>query len=198
MANYEIVLEVNGRPVKTLADILPERGPMKMLVIAKTPAPISVAAGHYFQGIQGRAFWNRLREYQILGHSANHHEDEMLLGHGYGITDIVKAPRGYGNEPSDTEYRAGSDRILSLVRTLRPEVLMFVYKRVLDRLLAIAFDYDRKAQYGFNPSLDALFGSRVFVFPMPGTPCTRAQAHAAMEDLAYALRLAGNSTTRAS
>jgi len=159
-----------------------------MLIIAKTPAHASVEAGHYFQGRQGRMFWNRLREFDVLAVPPATHEDDVLLAHGYGLTDIVKAPRDYGNEPSDDEYRAGLDRILALISQLEPRVLMFVYKRVLDQILRLSFSRRQKSSYGFNPDLDELFGSRVFAFPMPGTPCTSAQAIIAMNELADALR----------
>src|SRR5207302_1843191 len=131
--------KVNGKQVVTLADILPNDGSLRMLVVAKTPAPKSVEAGHYFQGKQGQMFWNRLREYGLLRSSPGRFEDEMLLDHGFGLTDIVKVPRSYGNEPSDEEYRLGVSRILALIERLSPTVLMFVYKRVLDQILEIQF-----------------------------------------------------------
>ena len=61
---------------------------------------------------------------------------------------------------------------------------MFVYKRVLDQFLRLSFDRREKSTYGFNPELDDTFGARVFVFPMPGTPCTSSQASLAMSGLA--------------
>jgi G:T/U-mismatch repair DNA glycosylase len=158
------------RDVVTLADILPAAGPMKMLMVAKTPAWVSVDVGHYFQGRQGRMFWNRLTEYGLLDVPSGTFEDEALLGHSYGVTDIVKVPRNYGNEPSDDEYREGLQRILELVAQLEPQVLLFVYKRVLDQILRLSFGQREKARYGFNDDLNERFDSRVFVFPMPGTP----------------------------
>ena len=43
-------------------------------------------------------------------------EDENLLNQKCGITDIVKIPREYGNEPSEEEYKSGLDRILQLIK----------------------------------------------------------------------------------
>lgn len=186
--NFQITLLINGQSVQTLADILPPAGPLKMLIIAKTPAPVSVAAGHYFQGRQGQLFWNRLKAYGLLSVPDGQQPDEVLLAHGYGLTDIAKAPREFGVEPSAAEYRAGLDRILGLVATLRPRVTLFVYKGVLDNILKLAFDIRRKAEYGFNPDLEPRFQCGVFVFPMPGTPCTTEQAQAAMLALQARLR----------
>ena len=41
--------------------------------------------------------------------------------------------------------------------------------------------------YGFNPSLDTEFGARVFVFPLPGTPCNTTTADSVMRELALVL-----------
>jgi G:T/U-mismatch repair DNA glycosylase len=186
MASYATTIQVDGKSVVTLSDILPDPPGLKALFVAKTPAPKSVATGHYFQGRQGRMFWNRLIEYRIL-HPTTAYEDESLLDHGYGITDIVKVPRHFGNEPSEEEYRAGLDRILTLIRTHHPRVVVFVYKRVLDQVLRLGFQLHSKSSYGFNPQLDARFDCRVFVFPMPGTPCKTDEALAAMAELAREL-----------
>jgi mismatch-specific thymine-DNA glycosylase len=181
--NYQTTSIVDGHRVQTLADILPATGPMKMLIIAKTPAPVSVAAGHYFQGRQGQMFWNRLQDYGLLSVPPDTYPDEVLLDHGYGLTDVVKVPREYGMEPSDREYRAGLDRILGLMSNLQPRVTMFVYKGVLDQILKLPYGQKKKSVYGFNQALEGIFKCKVFAFPMPGTPCTAEQARRAMLDL---------------
>lgn len=178
-----MTIVVDGQQVRTLRDILPEKPGLSVLFVAKTPAPVSVNAGHYFQGKQGSAFWNRLRDYGLLKPTTAF-EDDSLLAHRFGLTDIVKVPRGYGNEPSDDEYRAGVDRILELVGVHRPRVVVFVYKRVLDQILRLKFRIKTKSSYGFNPSLAPHFGTEVFAFPLPGTPCKREDAAAAMRELA--------------
>ena len=127
-------------------------------------------------------FWNRLKEYGLLKPTTAF-EDDSLLTHHYGLTDIVKVPRAFGDEPSDAEYRAGLQRILELVRSHRPKVVVFVYKRVLDQIVRFGFGVKAKSTYGFNPSLEEHFGTRVFAFPLPGTPCTAEQAMVAMQEL---------------
>jgi len=185
--SYRTEILVGGRKVTTLADILPASGPMRMLIVGKTPALISVEKGHYFQGPQGTAFWNRLRDYGLLTAPPGKHEDEVLLEHGFGITDVVKAPRDFGNEPTDVEYEEGARNVRALIRRLAPVVTMFVYKRALDRLLSVSFGGRRKAGYGFNPDLTALLHTRVFAFPMPGTPVNSVDAHRHMAELVEAL-----------
>lgn len=186
MKNNALMLFVGNQSVRTLRDILPEKPGLKALFIAKVPAPKSVDVGHYFQGKQGRMFWNRLTDYKLLK-STTEFEDDSLLSHGFGITDIVKIPRSYGNEPSNAEYRSGMDRIMSLIEVHSPKVVIFIYKGVLDQMLRLHFDVKQKSDYGFNVPLKPYFGARVFVFPLPGTRCTAVQADAAMRELARAL-----------
>ncbi|SIT51326.1 conserved hypothetical protein [Paraburkholderia piptadeniae] len=182
-----VTMTVGGQDVQTLRDILPTRPGLEVLFVAKTPAPVSVATGHYFQGAQGKMFWNRLKEYGLFKPTTQF-EDDSLLDHSFGITDIVKVPRAYGNEPSPDEYAAGMDRILELIRVHHPRVVVFVYKRVLDNLLRCRFGVREKSVYGFNAGLTVHFsGAGVFAFPLPGTPCNAAQAVVAMRALAEAV-----------
>lgn len=181
--NHRISITVDGKKVDTLEDILPTKTGLRILFIAKTPAPISVNAGHYFQGKQGTMFWNKLSEYDILKVPYGEYQDNHLLENGYGLTDIVKIPRHFGDEPSENEYRDGLKRILDLVKVHHPKIVFFVYKRVLDNILKLGFHLREKSDYGFNKDFNTLFGCHVFVFPMPGTPCKREQSHQAMSKL---------------
>jgi len=190
-----ITLRVDGREFRTLRDLLPESPGLNILFVGKTPAPESVQKGHYFQGKQGRSFWRILRQYRILVPTTDF-EDDALLQHGYGLTDIVKEPRPFGDEPSPEEYQAGASRILGHIRVHRPKVIVFVYKRVLDQIIQFEFGITKRARYGFNEQLEHYFGCRVFVFPLPGTSCTRELAKAAMEELAAACGEFTNPTTK--
>jgi hypothetical protein len=187
--DHRIELEIDGRAVTTLADILPTRGPMTMLLIGKTPSPVSVDAGHYFQGRQGKLFWGRLEESDILHAGPDSFHDDLLLEHGFGLTDIAKQPRPFGEEPSAAEYEEGWQRVAGLVVHLRPRILTFVYKGSLDRVLRLSFGWRHSAGYGFNDDLVRTFGRRVFAFPLPGTPCTLRESQRAMADLVKALAM---------
>ncbi len=181
--NHKTEIEIGNEQVTTLDDILPVKPGLKMLIIAKTPAPISVRAGHYFQGKHGKMLWNKLQEYNIFTPSENKFEDECLLDYDFGITDIVKVPHDFGNEPSSFDYQSGADRIMNLIELHKPKVIFFVYKKVLDNILRIMFNITTKSKYGFNPEIEEYFKCKVFVFPMPGTPCKADDAHQAMLEL---------------
>jgi Uracil DNA glycosylase superfamily len=180
-----ITILVEGREVRTLRDILPASPGLHVLFVAKTPAPASVEEGHYFQGRQGRMFSNRLKNYDLLKRGTGF-EDDSLLEHGCGLTDIVKEPHEFGDESSSREYLDGLYRILELVRVHHPTVVVFVYKKVLGEIARLGFGVKKKSDYGFNVSLETHFGTRVFVFPLPGTPCTKGKAVSAMRELKIA------------
>jgi mismatch-specific thymine-DNA glycosylase len=188
MKNYKIKINVDGKEHYTLADILPANGNLDILFIAKTPATASVEAGHYFQGKQGTMFWNRLSDYNILKVPYGDFADNYLLENNYGITDIVKVPRDYGNEPSVEEYKQGLQRILATIKELNPKVIVFVYKAVLDKIIKLNFNVVTKSSYGFNPQIEKYFNSKVFVFPMPGTPCKSEDAINSMTKLKQLLK----------
>lgn len=189
MSNYRITMEVRGQTFETLADILPTTPGLKMLIVAKTPAPVSVKAGHYFQGRQGQLMWGQLATYGILRAPKGGYEDDYLLAYGYGITDIVKLPRDFGREPSKDEYREGCQRILALITVHRPRVLLFVYKAVLDNILQIGFGRNQKSQYGFDSALEPLFNCKVFALPLPGVGAQKKEEISkAISELAQVLK----------
>jgi G:T/U-mismatch repair DNA glycosylase len=180
-----ITITVNGREFQTLRDLLPDSPGLNILFVAKTPTPESVQKGHYFQGKQGRSFWKMLKQYGMLK-PATEFEDDVLLRHRYGLTDIAKMPRPFGHEPLPEEYRTGAHRILELIRVHTPKVTVFVYKRVLDKIIEFEFGITDRSTYGFNRDLEHYFGGRVFAFPLPATNCTREQSTAAMQEVATA------------
>ena len=164
-------------------DILPDTQlPMSekkltMLIIGKRPVPGSVEVGHYFQGTinkngkrqgHGPAFWAQLKNYDILKVPDGQYEDEHLLSHRYGIMDIVKVPAMTGVEPTDLEYRHGTERIIEAISTYKPEILLFVYKPPLVKILETVFNDKTAIHYGFNDAIEKHFGARVFLCPIRG------------------------------
>jgi len=176
-------MQIDGQQVPTLADILPAAGPMRMLVVGKTPSPSSVTAGHHLQSRQGRLFWRRLEEYNVLPSPGDGYHDEILLGHGFGMINICKQPLELGSEPSADDYRAGWKHVDEVIQRLRPRVVTFVYKGALDCVLRLSYGWQHSSIYGFNQDLTRTMGRRVFAFPLPGTPCTLRESRRAMEDL---------------
>ncbi len=171
LVGHQTRIQVGRRSVLTLADVLPEKAPMRMLIIGKTPAPGSVKAGHYFQGRQGRFLWNELKAFHILEVADEEFEDDALVRQGFGVTDVAKIPRNAGSEPGRREYQDGWAVVATTIDRLTPDLLFWPYKRTLDSVLRVALRDPRPTRYGFNPNLNRTFGRGVFVFGMMGTPC---------------------------
>ncbi len=92
-------------------------------------------------------FWNKLVENGILSVTPNTFEDENLLYHGYGITDIVKEPREFGNEPTRQEYQNGLKQIQQIIEKYKADITVFVYKRVLDNILKLGYGIKTKSYF---------------------------------------------------
>ena len=188
MPNHRIeMMDETGRPYTTLEDVFPNQRP-RMLIVGKVPAPNSVETGHYLQGTMGQGFWSRLREYKLFEAPAGVHndigEDDFLVQNGYGITDVVKKPREFRQEPTEQEYRDGAEVLLRKIEQLKPYVVLFIFKRSFDRILQLHFQIAEHSRYGFNNEHSPLFfGSSLFVFPMSGTPATMNEITRSMNDL---------------
>jgi G:T/U-mismatch repair DNA glycosylase len=159
MPSHRTTIRVGDEYVETLADILPEQAGFTMLLVGKVPTPKSARAGHYLQGSQGTTLWNALRRHAIFAPTPKH-EDDSLLDCKLGITDIVKVPRTYGNEPTAAEYRAGSGRVVELIRVHRSRVVFFLFGSALRELLKHHFGVSRRPRRGFNDDLEGSFGSK--------------------------------------
>lgn len=117
----------------TLPDIPPSAG--GVVLVGINPAPISVAAGHYYQGRIGRRLWRRLERIGLLDEPVPGREDEAFAQAGHGLTDLVKRPTRSSNELIDAEFEAGTDELRRKVREWRPGLILFAFKEPARRLL---------------------------------------------------------------
>ena len=186
--NYQTTLTVDGKTYETLADILPKEGSIDIFIIGKTPSLKSVVKGHYFQGTRGKSFWKKLHDYGILKYPIGEYADDYLLQNRCGVTHISKIPREY-KPLTEVECRKGYKRLMEKIDKYHPRLLIFTYKNALDSLLSAVLNDKIRARYGFNPEYDEVLHAAVFVFPMPGTICTKAEADVCMADLVRFLQL---------
>src|SRR5438552_18241269 len=123
-------MEVAGAVVETLADLPPLRN--RLLFVGLNPSPVSVAAGHYFQGRLGRAFWQRLIVAQILPDDTPiETADDALVAAGHGVTDLLKIASAR-DDASDEVLRAGVGPLWQKIAIWRPAAIVFVYKRAAE------------------------------------------------------------------
>jgi TDG/mug DNA glycosylase family protein len=127
---HRATLVIDGTPVETLADLPPLRD--RLLFVGLNPSPVSVTAGHYFQGRLGRAFWERLILAQILPKDTPiETADDALVAAGHGVTDLLKVP-STRDTATDGVLRAGVGPLWQKIAIWRPAAIVFVYKRAAE------------------------------------------------------------------
>jgi TDG/mug DNA glycosylase family protein len=128
--SHRVTLVLDGQPTDTLQDLPPLRD--RILFVGLNPSPVSVEAGHYFQGRLGRTFWRRLVSATILPPETDiAAADDALVALGHGLTDLIKAPSPRDNA-SDGTLRAGVGPLWQKVAVWRPAAVVFVWKRAAE------------------------------------------------------------------
>jgi TDG/mug DNA glycosylase family protein len=152
-----VTLEWMGEQVVTLADLL--RPGLRAVVVGINPSPVSVAAGHYYQGLFGKRFFARLGAAGVLPGGAGF-EDDRAFAAGIGFTDVVKRPTPRAHALRPGEFDHGRDLLEAKLATLGVPKVLFTYKRAAQALLG-TFE-GHAALRGRS-----LAGAEVFVMPGP-------------------------------
>jgi TDG/mug DNA glycosylase family protein len=128
--SHRTTIDVDGIPTETLADLPPLRD--RLLFVGLNPSPVSVEAGHYFQGRLGRVFWARLIRAQILPPDTDiDTADDALVAAGHGVTDLLKRPSPR-DDATDAMLRAGVGPLWQKAALWRPAAIVFVWKRAAE------------------------------------------------------------------
>ncbi len=122
-----------GVTVDTLPDCPPREG--GVLLVGINPAPISVAAGHYYQGRLGRRLWRRLERVGLLRDPEPGTEDEAFVAAGNGLTDLVKRPTPSADLLSTAELRQGADALRNKIKRWQPRLVLFAFRAPAAELL---------------------------------------------------------------
>lgn len=117
----------------SLPDILPPPG--GILLIGINPSPVSVEAGHYYQGRLGKRLWGRLAKINLLRDATPGAEDEAFARAGHGLTDIVKRPSPSANDLNHEEFVKGAASLREKIRAWKPGLILFSFKEPAARLL---------------------------------------------------------------
>jgi TDG/mug DNA glycosylase family protein len=142
--------------VVTLADLL--RTGLQGVVVGINPSPVSVAAGHYYQGSLGKRFFAALAEAGVLP-DGDGFEDDRAFAAGLGFTDLVKRPTARASGLPEDEFLHGSALLEDRLRGLGIPRMVFTFKKSATVLLG-PFD-------GFGLIERDLFGAQVFVMSGP-------------------------------
>jgi G:T/U-mismatch repair DNA glycosylase len=106
---------VGGEEVETLAERL--RPGLRAIIVGINPSPVSVLAGHYYQGRLGKLLWKRLAAHGIVQDLEPGKEDEAAFEQGFGFADLIRRPTATSAELSRAEIAAA---VPGLVKRLRP------------------------------------------------------------------------------
>jgi TDG/mug DNA glycosylase family protein len=150
-----------GEPVETLADLL--RPGLRAVIVGFNPSPVSVAAGHYYQGRLGRLFLRRLAAAGVIPPAPAGREDDVAFAAGIGFTDLVKRPTPRAGGVRRDEIAHGGERLEAKLAELRPGLVIFTFKATA-RALFGPFEGS-----GFVPGL-AVGETEAFVMPGPYSP----------------------------
>lgn len=124
-------IRIEGQTTLTLSELL--RPGLRAIFIGINPSPVSVEAGHYFQGRLGKRFWQRLRQYQIIPDLPHEAEDDHAFGQGFGFADISRRPTARADQLPRADKARGAQELAGRLAMLpdRP-LIVFVYRHAHD------------------------------------------------------------------
>ena len=146
-----------GEEVETLADLL--RPGLSGAVVGINPSPVSVAAGHYYQGRVGQTFFRRLERAGLLA-PGDGFEDDRAFAAGIGFTDVVKRPTARAHDLRPEELAHGKQALEAKLLELEIPRILFTFKASAVALLG------KFGGHGLRPGTP-LGKAEVFVMPGP-------------------------------
>lgn len=136
--------------------------PGGILIVGINPSPVSVAAGHYYQGVHGQRLWKRLATLGLLHDAAAGQEDSTFVAAGNGLTDLIKRPTSEAHMLTAQELRSGEAALRKKITEWKPGLILFAYRPPADILLG-----KTNVAPGRCPDLG---GTRTFLLTSPYAP----------------------------
>jgi len=155
------VTELAAAHGRTIPDVLPRRGdpPLSVLFCGINPSLYSAATGWHFAR-PGNRFWPALHLAGFTPCRLHPSEQQVLLQHGIGITNLVARATAKASELSDEELRAGVERLTRLAERYRPRVV------AVAGIAAYRVGFGRPAART-GPQDRAIAGTALWVVPNP-------------------------------
>ncbi len=172
LIGYQSYEEWMGTRVLSLRDVWPEH--TRAAIVGINPSPVSVAAGHYFQGPVGKRQLRRIAD--ALGWDVPNTGffEEPGLAQGVGFTDIVKRPTPREVGVTAAELAHGRELLAIKLASRHVRLVIAVYRQPVAALLGV------EGKPGLQPTRTS-WGARVFRLPGPFE--TQARADAVMWEL---------------
>jgi TDG/mug DNA glycosylase family protein len=159
---------------KTVPDVIAPD--LRVLFCGINPGLYTAAIGHHF-GRPGNRFWPALHRAGFTDRQLDPSEEQELLRHGWGITNVVARTTATADEVTAEELAEGGRTLVEKVRTFRPRWVAILgigaYRS--------AFGRPRAA---LGRQEETLANAAVWVLPNP----SGLNAHYRLEDLAAKLR----------
>ena len=128
---------------------------LRLVICGTAAGTVSAARGQYYAG-PGNKFWRTLHDVGLTPRRLDPSEYRLLLGHGIGLTDIVKRQAGMDREIDFR--RSGREELRGKILRCRPRILCFNGKRA-------AQEYLRRRRIDFGRQEEGIGNTRLFVAP---------------------------------
>lgn len=132
---------------------------LKVLFVGINPGLYSAATGHHFAH-PGNRFWPALHRAGFSPRQLQPSEQQELLKHGYGITNLVNRGTATADELAPAEFVAGRARLAAKVRRFRPKIVAFLGVGAYCHAFAC-----KRATIGAQPG--RFEGAEVWLLPNP-------------------------------
>jgi TDG/mug DNA glycosylase family protein len=148
LTGFQAIVAWREVEVLTLADVPPAQG--GIVLVGINPSPVSVAAGHYYQGTLGKRLWSRLEAIGLLGDAGAPWEDERWRAAGNGLTDVVKRPTPSAKLVTGDEMALGGELLRAKLTTWRPGLIVFPFLASAEAVLG------EEPHPGPGPTIDGI------------------------------------------
>ncbi|RQT65987.1 G/U mismatch-specific DNA glycosylase [Burkholderia cepacia] len=144
-----------------MADELPDliAPHLDVLFCGINPGLTAAETGHHFAGRNNR-FWRVLHLAGFTPAEISPQDDRAILGHGCGLTAVVKRPTANADQLSRAEFMAAAAGFEQKVARYRPRFVAFLGKAAYSALSG-----QREVGWGLQPA--RMQGASVWVLPNP-------------------------------
>lgn len=144
-----------------MADELPDliAPHLDVLFCGINPGLTAAATGHHFAGRSNR-FWRVIHLAGFTPAEISPQDDRAILGHGCGLTAVVKRPTASADQLSRAEFIAAAAGFEQKVARYRPRFVAFLGKAAYSALSG-----QREVGWGLQPA--RMEGASVWVLPNP-------------------------------
>ena len=155
---------------------------LRLVFVGLNPGTTSARRQQYYAG-PGNRFWPALSQSGLLPRAVAPGDEDFLLAHGIGLTDVVERASGSIRELDAGEWHQGARLLRTKIARFAPAAVAFVGLRGARAVLG--------SGVGVGAHDERLSGARVHVLPSTSglnTHVTAAQIQAEFRALAAALR----------